>query len=161
MKHYVSASRDLVDEVVTSNDLQVSPKLQAHVVAVMADYFDKNLADIAISFEYMRTNINETRSMTYVELGNHCLMYTTLLKRKADKVGSVPYYSKIGASSYMNASMVEEAYGFKYMRDMLNLIFHKNLTNDIDDLLYESSNDSPFAKKQLSLLNIVKGPWNV
>ena len=61
----------------------------------------------------------------------------------------------------MNASMVEEAYGFKYMRDMLNLIFHKNLTNDIDDLLYESSNDSPFAKKQLSLLNIVKGPWNV
>ena len=56
MKHYVSASRDLVDEVVTSNDLQVSPKLQAHVVAVMANYFDKNLADIAISFEYMRTN---------------------------------------------------------------------------------------------------------
>ena len=36
----------------------------------------------------------------------------------------------------MNASMVEEAYGFKYMRDMLNLIF-QNLTNDIDDLLYE------------------------
>ena len=33
--------------------------------------------------------------------------------------------------------MVEEAYGFKYMRDMLNLIFPQNLTNDIDDLLYE------------------------
>ena len=46
--------------------------------------------------------------------------------------------------------MVEEAYGSKYMRDMLNLIFHKNLTNDIDDLLYESPNDCKrfFAKKK-------------
>ena len=66
-------------------------KLQAHVVAVMADYFDKNLADIAISFEYMRTNINETRSMTYVELGNPLFdVLITLSKRRADKVGSVP-----------------------------------------------------------------------
>ena len=57
--------------------------------------------------------------------------------------------------------MTEEAYGFKYMRDILNLVFKRNMHNDIDELLDEASADSPFAKEQLKVINVVKGPWSV
>ena len=161
MEQYVSASRDLVDEVIDRHKLQVSSKLRSHAVEVMANYFDKSLSDISITVEYLRSNINESNSMHYSELGDHCLMFTSLFKSRAKKLGSVPYYSKIGATSYMYASMTEEAYGFKYMRDILNLVFRRNMHNDINELLDEASSDSPFAKNTLKIMNIVKGPWNV
>ena len=161
MKQYVSASQDLVDEVIDRHNLQVSSKLQTHAVEVMANYFDKSLADISITVEYLRSNINEPNSMHFSELGDHCLMFTSLFKSRANKLGSVPYYSKLGATSYMYASMTEEAYGFKYMRDILNLVFRRNMYNDIDELLDEAGADSPYAKQQLKLFNVVKGPWNV
>lgn len=156
---YLSASQDLVDEVIDRHNLQVSTKLQSHAVLVMANHFDKSIKDISITVEYLRTNINEPNSMHFSELGDHCLMFTSLFKSRAKKLGSVPYYSKIGATSYMYASMTEEAYGFKYMRDLLNLVFRRNMHNDIDELLDEASADSPFAKKQLSVINVIKGPW--
>ena len=111
---YLSASQDRVDEVIDRHNLQVSSKLQSHAVLVMANYFDKSLKDIAITVEYLRTNINEPNSLAFSELGDHCLMFTSLFKSRAKKLGSVPYYSKIGATSYMYAYMTEEAYGFKY-----------------------------------------------
>ena len=160
MKQYVSASQDLVDEVIDRHKLQVSSKLQSHAVEVMANYFDKSISDISITVEYLRSNINESNSMHYSELGDHCLMFTSLFKSRAKKLGSIPYYSKIGATSYMYASMTEQAYGFKYMRDILNLVFKRNMHNDIDELLDEASFNSPYAKQQLTLFNIVRGPWN-
>ena len=158
---YLSASQDLVDEVIDRHNLQVSSKLQSHAVLVMANYFDKSLKDISITVEYLRRNINEPNSLAYSELGDHCLMFTSLFKGRAKKLGSVPYYSKIGATSYMYAYMTEEAYGFKYMRDILNLVFKRNMHNDIDELLDEASADSPFAKEQLKVINVVKGPWYI
>ena len=157
---YLSASQDLVDEVIDRHNLQVSSKLQSHSVAVMANYFDKSIRDISITVEFLRSNINEPNTMQFSELGDHCLMFTSLFKSRAKKLGSVPYYSKIGATSYMYASMTEEAYGFKYMRDILNLVFRRNMHNDIDELLEEAGSDSPYAKQQLKLFNVVKGPWN-
>lgn len=158
---YWSASQDLVNEVIDKHNLQVSDKLQSHTVEVMTNYFDKSLNDISITVEYMRSNINEPNSIRFSELGDHCLMFTSFFKSRANKLGSVPYYSKIGATSYMYASMVEQAYGFKYMRDILNLVFRRNMHNDIDELLSEASSDSPYAKQQLKLFNVVKGPWSI
>ena len=135
---YLSASQDLVDEVIDRHNLQVSSKLQSHAVLVRANYFDKSLKDISITVEYLRSNINEPNSLAFSELGDHCLMFTSLFKSRAKKLGSVPYYSKIGATSYMYAYMTEEAYGFKYMRVILNLVFKRNIQNDIDEFLDDS-----------------------
>lgn len=93
-------------------------------------------------------------------LADECLIACALFEARLRRAGSVRHYVGLGQATYDAADMLEQAYGFIHMRDVIaSAAAQGEEAEDGRVLIDRARAGSGTAREELGRQNVVLGPW--
>lgn len=92
-------------------------------------------------------------------LADECLIATAFFEARLRRNGAIRHYVGLGQMTYDAADLIEQAYGFVHMRDVIASAADPGEPRDARVLHDRARAGSRTARAELAEQNVIVGPW--
>lgn len=158
MDTLISAARDLVLDGVRESGTPLSQTLEFHLSATLAKFMISPMAPDRLTWRLAQQMEGARDGPEVRMIGDECLICCGLFPDYLrSRGGTVRHYAGVGQTAYDSLGLTEQALGFPHMLDVLAVIEHGRVDDDIS-LMDMARAGSTRARDHLRADNIIMFP---
>lgn len=155
----LAIAKDFVRSGVEKAGIPLTDTLEAYLSITFARFIGSRLEPDLLTVRVARAmDANAPRDVMRA-LADECLIACAFFERRLARNGTVRHYVGLGQATYDAALMIEQAYGFIHMRDVIASAVEGPEAEDGRILIDRARAGSTTAREDLASQNVVVGPW--
>ena len=145
---------EFVQTGMDKSGIQLTHNLEAYLAITFARYITREIDVDRLTVRAVSAMDANAPSDILRDLADQTLIACSFFEERLRRSGVVRHYIGVGQVTYDAAGLVEQAYGFVHMRDVVS---YSAKTESARHLLDLARGGSTVARKELG--NVVVGPW--
>jgi hypothetical protein len=150
---------DYVKAGIDKAGIPLTETLEAYLSITFAKFINSVIHVDLLTVRATRAMDENAPSDIMRGLADECLIACAFFQERLRRNGSIRHYVGLGQTTYDAADMVEQAYGFVHMRDVIASAADRDEPQDGRILLDQARSGSQTARGELASQNVVVGPW--
>ncbi len=139
--------------------IPLTENLEAYLSITFARFIGAEIRVDLLTVRIARAMDESAPRETMRNLADECLIATAFFEGRLRRNGAIRHYVALGQMTYDAADLVEQAYGFMHMRDVIASAANKAETSDSQILFDQARAGSATARGELAARNVIMGPW--
>lgn len=149
-----SIAAEFVQHGMEKSGIRLTHNLEAYLAITFSRYITKEIDVDRLTVRMVNAMDTNAPRDVLRDLADQTLISCAFFEDRLRRAGVVRTYIGLGQVTYEAAGLIEQAYGFPLLRDILSI---GNETYDTRRLLDLAKGGSVVARQQLG--NVVLGPW--
>jgi hypothetical protein len=155
----LAIASDFVKSGIDKAGIPLTQTLEAYLSITFARFIGSKITVDLLTLRVTRALDANAPSDALRALADECLIACAFFPARLRRNGSVRHYVGLGQMSYDAAHLIEQAYGFVHMRDVIASAAAGAEPEDGRVLIDHARAGSQTARAELERQNVVVGPW--